>query len=223
MPSKKSDLFLQKFAYENPDEVMVLGASGARQCALLSIFYKPGWAWIDGAPTKKCDGKAAGKGTRQYMRSAWRDPLFMRGEEDIQGFLTNNLVAKVFMQSLTQTLHMARRPIKEANEIVRRAAEKMYPDYALRMKAVSKMASEAVAKKSSPCNMEMAPPHDDSLLANLPFELDEEWRDLVLEALELPKRVIEQHGSKACASVRDTKKWTEKMGKGLKKKAATQR
>jgi hypothetical protein len=216
----KAEQWLQKFAYENPDSVLLWGSASARNAALIAIFYKPGWVWKEGVPSHPrvlaTNSLRNLKGS--MAKSTWIDPLRRNGEETIEGFLANNLAAKSFMSALVQTLSMARRPKKEAEEIVRRAAEKMYPDYAKRLRDISNQAHASVKESLVMENLAVPKPADGCLLCSIPENVDSGWKALAVEALELPRKINEKFGKETKKDVLESRKWTDKMLKSLKKK-----
>ena len=218
MAEEKKELFIKKYAYENPNVVMVKGEKNVRALALIHIFYSSGWVWHDGNPIKKLDinhkkiFKIGGKNT-------WTSPLVVHNEETIDKFLNNNIAAKTFIDALEQTLLMAKRPKSEASEIVKRAAAKIYPDYCDRVLMQSKNALNAIEfHRTTVDNLDINVPTDDSLLANMPKKINEEWIELVEEAMLLPKKIAESYPLKVSQNTKNTKKWMEKMMKALKKK-----
>jgi hypothetical protein len=112
---------------------------------------------------------------------------------------------------------MARRPEKEAHEIVRRAAEKMYPEYIKRNLDISNSVSLAV-KVVNVGNLIVGVPKDSSLLANIPDSVDPIWWPLISEALAIPKNIIQVYGPKVNHDVKESKKWCDKMCRSLKKR-----
>lgn len=219
--ASKAEQWLQRFAHENPDSVLLWGVDGARQAALVAIFYKAGWTWKDGVPHHP--KVSIGQATTRCMKSAvtkasWIDPLKRNGEETLEGFLKNNLAASSFMAALVQTLSMARRPQKEAEEIVRRAAEKMYPDYVKRLRALSAMAVEGVVLTGRVENLCIPKPADGCLLCSIPENVEQAWRELAAEALALPKKIHDRFGKETKKEVIEAQKWTDKMLKSLRKK-----
>ena len=218
----KKELFLQRFAYENPGIVLAKGSRNARATALIVVFYQSGWVWVDGCPSRKAEVESFGKSVKPEKvggRSTWKSPLVIEKEENLEGFLKNNLAASAFIKALEQTLSMAKRPKKEAEEIVRRAAEKIYPDYCERVLASANCAATAVSVSNAGYdNLDLDVPADDSLLANMPKEVSNEWVPLLEEAMLLPKKLSDLHGLKVEPNVKITKKWIDKMMKSLRKK-----
>lgn len=218
----RTEEWLERFAYENPDSVLVWGQEAARPAALVAIFYKKGWSWQAGAPhqSKLCLGSLSQqKLDPRALRGSWIDPLKRNGEDTLNGFLANNLAVRSFMSALTQTLSIAGRPQKEAEEIVRRAAEKIYPDYAKRLSILSTLAVESVKSCLIVENLAIPKPDDGCLLCSIPDCVDQEWRGLVEEALGLPKKIHEHFGKETRKEVLEAQKWTDKMLKSLKKKS----
>lgn len=215
--------WLEKFAYENPDAVLIWGRGGIRQAALVSVFYKTGWAWRDGAPYHPRLSQAVAPqrgGERMVSKNSWADPLSQNGEETLEGFLENNVAARSFLAALVHTLSMAKRPKSEAEEIVRRAAGKMYPDYVKRLRLLSALAVEGVKPGQGLENLAISKPADGCLLCSIPDSVGQDWRDLAAEALGLPKKIHERFGKETRKEVLEAQKWTDKMLKSLRRKAA---
>ena len=147
---KKSTLeteeWLDRFAYENPNLVLAWGQGAARQSALVAVFYRKGWSWRGGIPhhpTLSWEPFSPQKIRSGALSALWMDPLRKNGEDTLDGFFANNMAVRSFMSALVQTFSIAGRPQKEAEEVVRRAAEKIYPDYTKRSSILSTLASPA--------------------------------------------------------------------------------
>jgi hypothetical protein len=215
MASKES-LVLQRVCYEQPEVALALGVKNVRQAVLVYLFFGNDWQWFKGNPVKKTDVGVGGN-LRVFQKSAWVSPLKSSGEESLAGFLENNFAAKTYFSALEVALSMARRSRGEAEEIMKRAAEKMYPEYVSRVEGYFKTAKIQVSLPSGIECQKIVFNMETSLLATIPKDLGPEWVLLVSEAMGIPKKIVDKFGAKTPVETKEAKKWIDKLARSLKR------
>lgn len=214
--ANKENLVLQRVCYEQPDVALALGVKNVRQAVLVYLFFGNDWHWVNGKPVRRTDF-CLGKSSKILPKSAWISPLKSSGEESLAGFLANNFAAKTYFSALELALSMAKRSQGEAEKIIKRAAEKMYPDYVSRVEGYSKTATSQVLLTSGVECQRVIFDMENSLLATIPKNLAPEWLALASEAMEIPKKIVEKFGAKAPLETREAKKWVDKLTRSLKR------
>lgn len=214
--ANKENLVLQRICYEQPDVALALGVKNVRQAVLVYLFFGADWHWINGKPVRRTDF-CVGKSSKILPKSAWVSPLKSSGEESLAGFLANNFAAKAYFSALDLALSMAKRSKGEAEKIIKRAAEKMYPDYVSQVEGYSKTATSHVLLPSGIEIQKVFFDMENSLLATIPRDLAPEWLALASEAMDIPKRIVDKFGTKVPIETREAKKWVDKLTRTLKR------